>query len=62
MAATERRVLHVLPHRGGGGDTYVDILASMAERGLAKVALSDVSASFVMEEIKETTVVPMELR
>ncbi|RUZ47895.1 transcriptional regulator, partial [Mesorhizobium sp. M7A.F.Ca.US.007.01.1.1] len=26
------------------------------------VALSDVSASFVMEEIKETTVVPMEVR
>jgi Lrp/AsnC family transcriptional regulator len=26
------------------------------------VALSDVSASFVMEEIKETTIVPMEVR
>lgn len=32
------------------------------QRLIAKVALSDVSASFVMEEIKETTVVPMELR
>lgn len=31
------------------------------QRLIAKVALSDVSASFVMEEIKETTVVPMEL-
>jgi len=29
---------------------------------IAKVPLSDVSASFVMEEIKETTVVPVELR
>ena len=26
------------------------------------LSLSDVSASFVMEEIKETTVVPVELR
>ncbi len=32
------------------------------QRLIAKVALSDVSASFVMEEIKETTVVPMEVR
>jgi Lrp/AsnC family transcriptional regulator len=29
---------------------------------IAKVPLSDVSASFVMEEIKETTIVPVELR
>ena len=26
---SEARVLHVLPHRGGGGDTYVEQLASM---------------------------------
>jgi Lrp/AsnC family transcriptional regulator len=32
------------------------------QRLIAKVALSDVSASFVMEEIKETTVVPVEVR
>jgi Lrp/AsnC family transcriptional regulator len=32
------------------------------QRLIAKVALSDVSASFVMEEIKETTVVPVEMR
>ena len=32
------------------------------QRLIAKVTLSDVSASFVMEEIKETTVVPVELR
>lgn len=32
------------------------------QRLIAKVPLSDVSASFVMEEIKETTVVPVELR
>ncbi|MGH6761823.1 MAG: Lrp/AsnC family transcriptional regulator [Phyllobacterium sp.] len=29
---------------------------------IAKVPLADVSASFVMEEIKETTIVPMEVR
>lgn len=32
------------------------------QRIIAKVPLSDVSASFVMEEIKDTTVVPMEIR
>jgi glycosyltransferase involved in cell wall biosynthesis len=29
MAAGERSVLHVLPHTGGGGDTYVDMLEPM---------------------------------
>ena len=29
MPRTERRVLHVLPHVGGGGDTYVDVLEGM---------------------------------
>lgn len=32
------------------------------QRLIAKVPLSDVSASFVMEEIRETTVVPVEVR
>jgi Lrp/AsnC family transcriptional regulator len=32
------------------------------QRLIAKVPLSDVSASFVMEEIKDTTVVPVEVR
>jgi glycosyltransferase involved in cell wall biosynthesis len=30
MARAERSVLHVLPHAGGGGDTYVDVLEPMA--------------------------------
>jgi glycosyltransferase involved in cell wall biosynthesis len=29
MAAPERSVLHLLPHAGGGGDTYVDVLGEM---------------------------------
>jgi glycosyltransferase involved in cell wall biosynthesis len=29
MAERERTVLHVLPHAGGGGDTYVDVLDEM---------------------------------
>jgi glycosyltransferase involved in cell wall biosynthesis len=29
MARAERSVLHVLPHGGGGGDTYVDVLDPM---------------------------------
>ncbi len=32
------------------------------QRLIAKVPLSDVSASFVMEEIKETTAVPLDMR
>ena len=32
------------------------------QRLIAKVPLTDVSASFVMEEIRETTVVPVEIR
>jgi Lrp/AsnC family transcriptional regulator len=32
------------------------------QRLIARVPLNDVSASFVMEEIKETTVVPVEIR
>lgn len=32
------------------------------QRLIAKAPLSDVSASFVMGEIKETTVVPVEIR
>jgi glycosyltransferase involved in cell wall biosynthesis len=30
MSAAERTVLHVLPHAGGGGDTYVDMLRQMS--------------------------------
>jgi len=29
MQEAERSVLHVLPHAGGGGDTYVDVLGEM---------------------------------
>ena len=29
MQETERSVLHVLPHAGGGGETYVDVLGEM---------------------------------
>ena len=29
MPAAERSVLHVLPHPGGGGETYVDVLTAM---------------------------------
>lgn len=32
------------------------------QRLIAKVPLADVSASFVMEEVKETTVLPLEIR
>jgi glycosyltransferase involved in cell wall biosynthesis len=40
MPTTERRVLHVLPHAGGGGDTYVDVLEPMPGYALTRVHLA----------------------
>jgi glycosyltransferase involved in cell wall biosynthesis len=37
MASRERSVLHVLPHAGGGGDTYVDVLSDMAGYAFRRV-------------------------
>ncbi len=37
---SEARVLHVLPHRGGGGETYVDQLASMGGFEFDRVELT----------------------
>jgi glycosyltransferase involved in cell wall biosynthesis len=37
MQETERSVLHVLPHAGGGGDTYVDVLGEMRGYRLRRV-------------------------
>ena len=51
-----------------GGAAFVRRVADVKaydrlyQRLIAKVSLTDVSASFVMEEIKETTVVPVEVR
>jgi glycosyltransferase involved in cell wall biosynthesis len=36
----ERSVLHVLPHPGGGGETYVDLLADMLAYRFTKVYLA----------------------
>jgi glycosyltransferase involved in cell wall biosynthesis len=45
-AATERTVLHVLPHPGGGGEAYVDLLAGMSGYSFEKVCLAaDASAT-----------------
>jgi glycosyltransferase involved in cell wall biosynthesis len=40
MSTTERRVLHVLPHAGGGGDTYVDMLEGMPGYAFTRVHLA----------------------
>jgi glycosyltransferase involved in cell wall biosynthesis len=40
MAPTDRRVLHVLPHAGGGGDTYVDVLEGMPGYAFERVHLA----------------------
>jgi glycosyltransferase involved in cell wall biosynthesis len=40
MAPTDRRVLHVLPHAGGGGDTYVDVLDGMPGYAFERVHLA----------------------
>jgi len=38
--AAERSVLHVLPHAGGGGDTYVDVLEGMTGYAFDRVRLA----------------------
>jgi glycosyltransferase involved in cell wall biosynthesis len=40
MANAERSVLHVLPHAGGGGDTYVDMLEPMPGYRATRVHLA----------------------
>jgi glycosyltransferase involved in cell wall biosynthesis len=40
MAKPERSVVHVLPHAGGGGDTYVDLLADMPGYRMHRVYLA----------------------
>jgi glycosyltransferase involved in cell wall biosynthesis len=42
MPTAERRVLHVLPHAGGGGDTYVDMLEGMPGYAFTRVHLAPV--------------------
>jgi len=37
---TDRRVLHVLPHKGGGGDTYVDVLEGMPGFAFTRIYLA----------------------
>jgi glycosyltransferase involved in cell wall biosynthesis len=40
MTARERVVLHVLPHAGGGGDTYVDMLSAMGGYRFARLYIT----------------------
>lgn len=40
MQAPERSVLHVLPHPGGGGETYVDLLEEMPGYRFSRVYLA----------------------
>jgi glycosyltransferase involved in cell wall biosynthesis len=40
MTSAERSVLHVLPHTGGGGDTYVDMLEPMPGYRMTRVQLA----------------------
>jgi glycosyltransferase involved in cell wall biosynthesis len=40
MGRADRRVLHVLPHAGGGGDTYVDVLEEMQRYDFTRVYLA----------------------
>jgi glycosyltransferase involved in cell wall biosynthesis len=39
VSSGERRVLHVLPHPGGGGETYVDLLSEMEDYRIDRVYL-----------------------
>jgi glycosyltransferase involved in cell wall biosynthesis len=40
MARPDRSVLHVLPHAGGGGDTYVDVLKTMPGYRFTRIHLA----------------------
>jgi glycosyltransferase involved in cell wall biosynthesis len=40
MPEGDRSVLHVLPHAGGGGDTYVDVLGSMPGYRFTRIYLA----------------------
>lgn len=40
MASAERSVLHVLPHEGGGGETYVDLLGGMDGYDMRRVHIT----------------------
>ena len=40
MPKAERSVLHVLPHGGGGGETYVDVLSAMPGYRFTRVELA----------------------
>jgi glycosyltransferase involved in cell wall biosynthesis len=58
MHSTERRVLHVLPHAGGGGDTYVDVLEGMPGYTFTRVHLAPArkpNAATVARGIAEVT-------
>jgi glycosyltransferase involved in cell wall biosynthesis len=44
MQGTERSVLNVLPHPGGGGETYVDLLSTMPGYGSSRVYLAPSAA------------------
>jgi glycosyltransferase involved in cell wall biosynthesis len=44
MRAPERSVLHVLPHPGGGGETYVDLLDAMPGYRFERVYLASSAA------------------
>lgn len=40
MGTAERSVLHVLPHPGGGGETYVDVLSDMPGYRFSRIYLA----------------------
>ena len=40
MRAPERSVLHVLPHPGGGGETYVDVLSAVPGYRFSRIYLA----------------------
>ena len=40
MAPADRRVLHVLPHAGGGGDTYAEMLEGMPGYSFTRIYLA----------------------
>src|SRR5262245_6487084 len=56
-AASERAVLHVLPHPGGGGETYVDLLDDMPGYRFERAYLAPSASTSPTQVLRRTIVV-----
>jgi glycosyltransferase involved in cell wall biosynthesis len=62
MPQRERSVLHVLPHAGGGGETYVDVLETMRGYRMRRVHITEQRKAPIVEVARGLVDVGRELR